>query len=226
MPWDLVVCLGELQRRISASVYLVASTDEVYIHIGRAVPDLPTWRIAGSKLEYHLRHTELPDTSRNGDFVFAGALLSFLNLDCPEFGMRRNRWHPTHMGMTLDCEEYRRAEELSQRFLRMTTDNVCCERNRELVLCLRRSDTYCWDADTWHIFEQIIFDRRRAMWEEVHVWPDALTFYHLLTRRGLAHDCAAHYMKCLIVIPRIARFRVQIVTSYRKKKHIRLNSSS
>lgn len=192
--------LGEFQRRISARVNMEASTDEVYIKIDRPIP--ARWGV----VQYHLRHTESASRSYDRDFVFANALLRSLN-GCP--WLDDYRWHPTRMGMTSDCQEYTHAQAWAQRFIGMTEDVARREKDRKLALCLRRSNSYCWDENSWRIFVQVIFARREATWVEVNVWPDALTFYHLLTRRGLSSDCAVYYMKHLIVVPRVDAFRLK-----------------
>lgn len=197
---DLVVILGELQRRTGSEVFLGGcERNDGYIEFRRPIPS--TW--AGCEY-YHLRFWPYV---RDSDFVVAEWTLAFLNL-----ASEHERGRPWHPGPSASAELAREAENAcrSAWVARAApgTGEAAEELARMLVLRLQTGyRKYHWDADSWRTFVRLAFARREAVWADAHVWPDALALYHVLTRRGLDGGCAASVMAELVVAPRVRAFR-------------------
>jgi hypothetical protein len=194
---DLVVILGELQRRTGSEVFLGGcECNDGYIEFRRPIPS--TW--VGCEY-YHLRFWP------SSDFVVAAWTLAFLNLES-----EREHGRPWHPGPSAFAELERNAAMAcrSTCVARAApgTGGAAEELARMLVLRLQEGyRKYHWDADSWRTFVRLVFARREAVWADAHVWPDALALYHVLTRRGLDGGCAASLMAELVLAPRVRAFR-------------------
>ena len=128
-------------------------------------------------------------------------------------------WEPTSLHMA-SYESIRRYAWLSIKFYHRneTVDDTWVDEwmSHSLRLCLHRGSHYYWPASMWNTFVSLMEERREAVWTETHVWPAALAFYHLLTRRGVDMHCARHYVKTLYLVPGRAAF-AKVPTKHRGK---------
>jgi hypothetical protein len=220
---DLVVILGELQRRTGFEVFLGVEDGGTEGYIEFRNRPLPPRAWFGNRPWVYYRLRFCPDVCIS-DFTFAALTLDFLNLNS-----KREHGRPWHPGPSASVQ-FEEAAEMACIRPRAAPGlgNPAEERDRMLVLRLMHGSSkgsdvggqwrykrYRWDVDSWRTFMKLAFARREAVWADSHVWPDALALYHVLTRRGLDGGCAASLMTELVVTPRVRAFRRKP-----KKKHI------
>jgi hypothetical protein len=171
---DLVVVVGELQRRIGCQISLHVDAHEGALEIHRRIP----W----SRRNVHDYHLRFQQDVHTRDFRVAADALHCLNLQSTA-----RFWCPTHIGMRQSSEFDEVATWCRERLgVQHGVDDV-------MTLTCWRGAHYAWDAKSWTIFVELMYARREALWAEVHLWRDALAFYHLLTRKGVDRECVLLY---------------------------------
>ena len=196
--FDLLVVLGEVQRRVGYEVSgFVDRCNESLLRVKRPVPS--HWPDCYDVL---LRFHARPHAAY---FEFCFLLLDILNWE-----EKSGRWatsvrttsYDSFGSLTYLVKEARLRHEVED-----DEDDVHAWMAHSVRLCLHRGHRgYMWDAHSWDTLVAVMEERREAVWTEAHVWPEALAFYHLLTRRGVDAHCARHYVEALYLVPGRAAF--------------------
>jgi hypothetical protein len=190
--FDLLVVVDALQRRLGYRVDgHVRDTTEAFLCVAH-----PPWR------ECQDVHLRFRPESHAEHFEFFFDLLWTLGKE-RECGDAV----PTSVHLA-SYESIRPSVEFALKDLGKRDGDVDEWMSHSLRLCLRRSyhGPYMWPQHVWDTFVALMEERREAVWKETHVWPPALAFYHLLTRRGVDAHCAKHDVETLYLAPGRARF--------------------
>jgi hypothetical protein len=179
---DLLVILGELQRRTGFTIRRSGS-----IEGGLEFPDIPIpWRGFYFELRVH-------------DSVCIEPTLKMLRT--------LNAYHPKTIshGTKMWFPGSTHTHSLTH-MSNVAWETFATSMHNMIHLKLHRGGHYAWDTNTWELYLDLARARKKSVWAEVHVWPDALAYYHLLTSKGVGIECARAHMMKYIVAPRMREY--------------------
>ena len=171
--FDLLVILGDLQRRVGREVY--GNTDDEIDTKGTLClqdPDAGTVRL----FHHHIVTTD--EDSLNWVFVMLAKLNRMHGRWIPSFA-------PTHDQLLEVLPRVHHLRRLRQ------DEELTRAMERPMLVTLRSFKKVWW----WRDLLELVDARRKAVWFEQHVvWSEALAFYRVLLHKGVSKDCVQHYM--------------------------------